>query len=324
MPGNVIAFSGVDDPEGAGVEVQDGTNNPILANSIHSNSALGINLIDDGDPASGVTANDPGDLDTGPNNLQNFPVLTSASSDGGTTTISGLLDTQPGDYRVEFFANASLDPSGNGEGETFLGDTLVTVNGDGSFVAVLSVGISNDQFITATATRIESDNPTDTSEFSVGIALETPDQHFDFGDAPDPYPTSLPEGARHVVVDEGPYLGRTRPDIEPNGQPSSQALGDDQADVDDEDGLWQIGSKYGSHEGIKAGEHFKGAVNVHGEGLLSAFIDWNQDGDWNDTGEQITADMAFATSGYAKMPRGDGHGPWRRGSRRNFPPTARQ
>src|SRR5205807_519329 len=49
------------------------TGNAVRGTSIDRNGGLGIDLGDDG-----VTPNDAGDGDTGPNNLQNFPVLTSA------------------------------------------------------------------------------------------------------------------------------------------------------------------------------------------------------------------------------------------------------
>ena len=62
---NWIAFNGLN-----GIEVASGSGNAILGNRIFSNGALGINL----GPA-GSTPNDPGDADTGPNGLQNFPLL---------------------------------------------------------------------------------------------------------------------------------------------------------------------------------------------------------------------------------------------------------
>ena len=77
--GNIIAFNGAN-----GVEVVSGTANPILSNSIFSNSLLGIDLGGDG-----VTPNDAGDSDAGPNNLQNFPQLSSASVFLGSTYHSG-------------------------------------------------------------------------------------------------------------------------------------------------------------------------------------------------------------------------------------------
>ena len=71
---NVISANGLD-----GVVIADGTNNRILSNSIFSNGRLGIDL--DGDGAA--TPNDAGDADTGPNNLQNKPILSSAKNADG-------------------------------------------------------------------------------------------------------------------------------------------------------------------------------------------------------------------------------------------------
>src|SRR5882724_5662857 len=60
------------------------------------------------------TLNDTGDADTGPNNLQNFPVLTSAILGSGTV-VQGTLNSQSGEtYRVEFFASPIADVSGFG------------------------------------------------------------------------------------------------------------------------------------------------------------------------------------------------------------------
>jgi hypothetical protein len=59
----------------------------------------------------------------------------------------------------------------------------------------------------------------------------------DWGDAPDPtYPTfSASLGANHVIV-PGMFLGASI-DSELDGQPDSKALGDDGANLDDEDGV---------------------------------------------------------------------------------------
>ena len=76
-----------------------------------ANTGLGINLGTDG-----VTPNDSGDSDTGPNNLQNFPVIQVAAFD--TQTISGTLDSSVnGPFTIELFNNGpgACDGSGNGE-----------------------------------------------------------------------------------------------------------------------------------------------------------------------------------------------------------------
>ena len=58
-------------------------------------------------------ANDPGDTDTGPNNLQNKPVLSSTRKGAtGTTTVRGTLNSAPGKtFNVQFFSN----PEGGGQ-----------------------------------------------------------------------------------------------------------------------------------------------------------------------------------------------------------------
>ena len=80
--GNLIAYN-----TGAGVHVATGTGNAVLLNNIFANGSLGINL-----GAATVTLNDTGDADTGPNNLQNFPVLT-ADAGGVQITLNGAPDT---------------------------------------------------------------------------------------------------------------------------------------------------------------------------------------------------------------------------------------
>jgi CSLREA domain-containing protein len=64
------------------------TGNRILSNSIYDNDALGIDLFIPPNQLPGVTNNDPKDPDTGPNRLQNFPKLTSATTDTTTTRVS--------------------------------------------------------------------------------------------------------------------------------------------------------------------------------------------------------------------------------------------
>jgi len=164
--GNVIAFN---DDEGVICSFSTGAC-PIRGNSIFSNGRLGINLVGGSEDGFGVTANDPQDPDTGPNALQNSPVLTSASSSGGTTVVQGTLNSEAGgEYQLEFFASPSADASGRGEGKTFLGSISATTNagGDASFTATLPVATPGGQVISATATSAAGA----TSEFSNTVAL---------------------------------------------------------------------------------------------------------------------------------------------------------
>ena len=152
---NTIAFNG-----GDGVAVFSGADNAILSNSIFSNVGLGIDLIPDG-----VTPNDAGDGDTGANELQNFPVLTSATSSGDRMGIEGNLNSAPNtSFRLEFFSNSTCDPSSHWEGEKLLGSTTVATAGGGSvdFTVFFPTTVPAGHFITATAT----DPKGNTSEFS--------------------------------------------------------------------------------------------------------------------------------------------------------------
>ena len=154
--GNTIAFNAVN-----GVRVTfPGTGNTIRGNSIFSNGALGIDL-----GADGVTANDAGDVDTGPNNLQNFPVITAAGV--GSATVGGTLNSVASAvFTLDFYASTTCDPSGNGEGRRYLGSGSTTTNGSGNatFSLTLASALVAGELVTATATSA-SGNP-DTSEFS--------------------------------------------------------------------------------------------------------------------------------------------------------------
>jgi len=176
---NVIAFNGA-----VGVTVN-GTGNTILGNSIFSNTGLGIDLGGDG-----VTANDACDSDTGANDLQNFPVITSAGIAAGNVTISGTLNsTAFGTFRIEFFSSASCDPLGNGEGQTFLGFTTVVTDAscNASFGPIVFPIPGGQNVITSTATLlvfpipdrvrplgILPSVPFETSEFSACFTVAGP------------------------------------------------------------------------------------------------------------------------------------------------------
>ena len=105
--GNLIAFNGAVGFSSAGVKIFDGTGNAILGNSILGNSRIGIDLYSQAtENAAAVNPNDVGDGDAGPNNLQNYPVLTSVTNSGGMTHITGTLNSVANTtFRVEFFSS---------------------------------------------------------------------------------------------------------------------------------------------------------------------------------------------------------------------------
>ena len=121
-----------------------------------------------------------------------------------------------------------------------------------------------------------------------------PPEDIDFGDAPDPtYPTlHISDGARHTIV-PGVHLGRSV-DPDADGQPNANATGDDQDGNDDGDGVVFTTD-------LTAGETAIVDVTASTIGVLNAWIDYNADGDWDDTGEQVFVDQALA-SGLNTLP----------------------
>ncbi len=157
--GNIIAFNGL---HGI-VLTGNGTGNAIRGNSIHSNTLRGIDLDNDG-----VTTNDLGDGDLGANELQNYPVLTSAVSVGGSTTIQGTFNGAVSTtFNLDFFSSPTADPSDNGEGTVYLGSDSVMTDGSGNATinTVLATSVTTGHVVTATAT----DASNNTSEFALNV-----------------------------------------------------------------------------------------------------------------------------------------------------------
>jgi len=153
--GNLIAF----DAKGVVVTGSGSTGNTIEGNAIFSNTGLGIDLNDDG-----VTPNDSSGH-TGPNNFQNYPVLTSAISSGGTTNVTGTLNSTPNTtFHVELFGNMACDASGHGQGLNLLGTSSVTTDGSGN--APLSFSFSTSLIGSGSLSATATDPSGNTSEFS--------------------------------------------------------------------------------------------------------------------------------------------------------------
>ena len=145
--------------------------NSVLRNSIFENGLLGIDLEDDG--ANGVTANDPGDTDTGANGLQNFPVLTSATKNPGSTTVIGSLNSAPSTvYRIDYYASTDCDGSGNGEGERWIGWSELATDGSGNLSIDTGTGLTAPTTVGDSVTATATDPQGNTSEFSACVEVE--------------------------------------------------------------------------------------------------------------------------------------------------------
>lgn len=140
----------------------------ISRNVISGNDGLGINLVGGKEDSFGVTRNDSHDPDDGGNDLLNFPFRLMAADDGTATVVEGRVDfPDPQSLTIELFANEAPDPSGHGEGETFVG--TATPDAKGRFTATLPAGLAG-QWITTTAT----DAAGNTSEFSEAVLVGVP------------------------------------------------------------------------------------------------------------------------------------------------------
>jgi len=134
---NRIAFNGF-----AGAHIVANGLVAFTQNAIFSNSALGI---DREAPGVSINPNVP------------FPVLTSVADAGANLLLSGTLQGLANrTYNLEFFSSAERDPSGYGEGQTYLGTFSVTTNASGlatfSNQSVANV-VPSQLFISGTATE---------------------------------------------------------------------------------------------------------------------------------------------------------------------------
>jgi len=117
---------------------------------------------------------------------------------------------------------------------------------------------------------------------------------FDFGDAFDElYPTSLSTNGAHHYLWTGTGLGENL-DKEPDSPGDLDFTWDDLENTDDEDGIIFHDSLY------NAGDIAFMTVNAKSNGILSAWADFNGDGDWLDFGERIFIDMPCYT-GYNNL-----------------------
>ena len=164
--GNVIAYN-----TDAGVFVIHSNDDAIRLNSIYANGDRGIDL----NAGEGIPINQPGNNNMGPNDGQNYPVLSSAiSSATGTTVVGGLNTVTNAGYIIDFYTNTVLDSDGvSVQGKTYVGSTSVATDasGNATFTVNLASSIPAGTYLVATATTISGAPYGDTSEFSYPIQV---------------------------------------------------------------------------------------------------------------------------------------------------------
>jgi parallel beta-helix repeat protein len=166
---NTVAGNTIVNNTGTGVRVGDSdcgcfdnsAGNIITANSIFGNGKLGIDLGSDG-----VTPNTP-------QGEENYPVIASVTRSGDSVTVSGTLNSIPDNvFTLEFFASPSPDPSGFGQGLTYLGAVQVQTDADGNATFTFTTSAAGGSFITATST--DACGCSGTSEFSAAVRVPFP------------------------------------------------------------------------------------------------------------------------------------------------------
>jgi hypothetical protein len=120
---------------------------------------------------------------------------------------------------------------------------------------------------------------------------------FDWGDAPAPYPTlKSANGPRHAIL-PGFGLGvnlndglTALVDGEPDGIPHPNALGDDLDNFDDENG---VVFTTGMTPGRTAIITVTVSTGSNAPGMLQGWIDFNRNGSWADSGEQVFKNLTL-------------------------------
>jgi parallel beta-helix repeat protein len=199
--GNVIAFNG---GPGVWIDTSAACCNLVDPNSIHDNKGLGLQL----GTSTNALPNDPGDADSGPNNLQNYPEIISCQLDAsGNLNIQYKVDSAPAysDYganglSVEFFkADSTM------AGKTFLGSTNYTAGeyaagtpGVVNFVVqnAASLGVTGGDQIVATATDAAGNTSEFTSTLVGQVSTQSPTSGVQFTSSS----FSIGEGAGFATV----------------------------------------------------------------------------------------------------------------------------
>ena len=106
----------------------------MVENTFSANGEQAIDLdVSNATNGDGVSANDPLDADAGPNNGQNFPVLSQVRRDASGVVASVSLNSTPNQsFRLRYCYVATPDSSGNGECDQPIVGVLQTVSTDAS------------------------------------------------------------------------------------------------------------------------------------------------------------------------------------------------
>ena len=181
----------------------------------------------------------------------------------------------------------------DGDNRPDLGEANTVTDADGSyFFNFQGAGNYTIRAVPAPGYQVSSPASGEHNIFFDGVATSN-EYNFgfrstlDFGDAPASYGTTLPDGARHGIV-EGLSIG-TAPDRDVDGIPSIDATGDDvNMAINDEDGVLQATPL---SPGDTASFEVTLTNTTGSTAYLQGFMDFNQDGDFDDAGEKFLSNQ---------------------------------
>ncbi|WP_045407787.1 LruC domain-containing protein [Vibrio jasicida] len=164
------------------------------------------------------------------------------------------------------------------------GNYYMSRNSDGKIFRV-SLTAENVAAGTVTAVEFVSNGPASNQNDGARCAnapIIDPEEPIDFGDAPDTYHTTLASNGPRHEVDGITWLGSIAPDGDVGGQADDNAV-----DTADEDGVGFVAA-------LDPGLSSVIEVTASTTGYLSAWFDWNRDGDFDDDGEQVFTNELLA------------------------------
>jgi uncharacterized repeat protein (TIGR01451 family) len=203
-----------------------------------------------------------------------------------TVRVPVLIDANAnsGDILTVRLGDTSVDPTSNTTPQARLQNQPFTAGSNDVYTVDNpdSLSVTNE----STGNPINGDTNNYRQEASAIQSVTVADAGTDFGDAPTSYDTLLADnGARHTI--SGLYLGAGVTG-ETDGQPNTTATGD--ANDDGVTFSSTLGSNYSTL--VQAGVSNQITVESSGTGYVNAWIDYNEDGDVLDAGEQILTNQA--------------------------------